>query len=164
LQRASVFLLLGFLALWIGTGTAHGFPWSKDMERQPSVKPQQSPRDEPEGSVPVDGRDRPMKREDAGKILRNPVQATAASVENGKKLFFIYCAPCHGSTAKGGGPVTKKFIPPPDLTSDFIKKREDGFLYETIRSGGPVMPGYRESLSPQERWDVVNFLRRLQGQ
>ncbi|MBI3014337.1 MAG: cytochrome c [Candidatus Tectomicrobia bacterium] len=165
MKKASFALLVGFLIFWLGAaGPAQGFPWSKDMIRQPSVKPQENPRPEPEGSVPVDGRDRPMSREKAGQILRNPVQTTADSVENGKKLYNIYCALCHGPTATGGGPVSRKFVPPPNLTDDFFKKRPDGFLFETIRSGGPVMPGYRESLTPKERWDIVNYLRRLQGQ
>jgi len=156
---------MGFLVFGVASpGPARGFPWSKDMIRQPSLKPQESPRPEPEGSVPVDGRDRPMNREEAARKLRNPVPASAESVENGKKLYTIYCALCHGEKATGGGPVSRKFVPPPNLTDDFFKKRADGFLYETIRSGGPVMPGYRESLTPKERWDVVNYLRRLQGQ
>jgi mono/diheme cytochrome c family protein len=104
-----------------------------------------------------------MDRVKAGERLRNPVEPITASVENGKRLFLIYCTLCHGLDAKGGGPVAPKFIPPPDLTLDVFRQRTDGFLYATIRDGGALMPGQGEALSPRERWDVVNYLRVLQG-
>ncbi|MBI3003543.1 MAG: cytochrome c, partial [candidate division NC10 bacterium] len=92
-----------------------------------------------------------------------PVAPTPASVENGERLFLIYCALCHGADARGGGPVATKFVPPPDLTLELFRQRTDGFIYATIRDGGALMPPQGEALSPRERWDVVNFLRVLQG-
>lgn len=103
-----------------------------------------------------------MNRVEAGERLRNPVEPTDASIENGKRLFDIYCALCHGPDGKGGGPIATKFVPPPDLTLDIFRQRTDGFLYATVRDGGALMPGQAEALSPQERWDIVNYIRRLQ--
>ena len=39
------------------------------------------------------------------------------------------------------------------------KLRTDGYLYATIRNGGPLMPpqGYR--IPPAERWDMVVLVR-----
>ena len=113
--------------------------------------------------MPLQGKEPAISREEAAKI-RNPVPATAKSIENGRRLFHIYCAVCHGTHGKGMGPVATKFVPPPDITQAFFKARTDGFLYETVRRGGPLMPGLGEALSPRERWDIVNYLRRLQGQ
>jgi mono/diheme cytochrome c family protein len=104
-----------------------------------------------------------MTRDDAGKLLRNPVPITRQSVENGRRLFEIYCAHCHGPTGKGMGIVSTKFIPAPDLTLPLFKERTDGFIYGQIRTGGPLMPPHGEVLSAAERWDLVNFLRSLQG-
>ncbi len=104
-----------------------------------------------------------MTREDAGKLLTNPVPKTRHSLENGRRLFEIYCAHCHGPNAKGMGIVSTKFIPAPDLTLPLFKERTDGFIYGQIRSGGPLMPPHGEVLSAAERWDLVNFLRSLQG-
>ena len=59
--------------------------------------------------------------------------------------------------------MATKFIPPPDLTLQMFRDRTDGFLYATIRDGGALMPGQKEALSPHERWDIVNYLRKLQG-
>ncbi len=104
-----------------------------------------------------------MNRMEAGEQLRNPITPTAASVENGKRLFEIYCALCHGPDGKGGGPIATKFVPPPDLTLDMFRQRQDGFIYGTIRDGGALMPGQGGAISPRERWDIVNYLRHLQG-
>lgn len=149
--------------LVIGVSLAYGWPWSPDMDKQPSIRPQEAPLPPPAGAVPRQGREPHMDRVKAGERLGNPVQPTAASIENGKRLFLIYCALCHGPDAKGGGSVAPKFIPPPDLTLELFQQRPDGFLYATIRDGGALMPGQREALSPRERWDVVNYLRVLQG-
>jgi mono/diheme cytochrome c family protein len=169
MRRAEILTVMGrniltvALILFLEAGLAYGWPWSSDMVKQPSIKPQAAPRVSPTESVPIQGKEPSMDRIEAGKKLRNPVEATATSVENGKRLFNIYCAACHGPEAKGDGPVARKFVPPPDLKLELFRKRPDGFIYETIRNGGPLMPSQGEALLPRERWDVVNYLRSLQG-
>lgn len=133
-----------------------------DMADQPSIKPQEQPLEPPPGSVPVQGRERRMDRMEAAQRLTNPRQPTPASVENGGRLFQIYCALCHGPEGKGNGPIAAKFVPPPDITLEFFRQRTDGFLYGTIRDGGAIMPSQGEGLSQEERWDIVNYLRSLQ--
>lgn len=152
------------LAWALGAGLAYGWPWSTDMAKQPAVKPQAAPRPSPAGSVPIQGKEPVLDRIEAGKKLGNPVAATPASLAEGKRLFQTYCAPCHGEAAKGDGAVAKKFIPPPDLTLEAFRRRPDGFIYETIKSGGPIMPSQGEALLPRERWEIVIYLRSLQGQ
>lgn len=148
--------------LWV-TDQSFGWPWNKDMAKQPAIRPQGRATPPPEGSLPVQGKEPFMSREEAAKI-KNPVPPTPESIDTGKRLFQIYCSVCHGADGKGMGSVAPKFVPPPDITSAFFKVRSDGFLYETIRGGGPLMPGQGEALSPKERWDIVNYVRSLQGQ
>jgi mono/diheme cytochrome c family protein len=155
--------------LWIVTGAlllcsnfAYGWPWSKDMADQPSIKPQEAPRLPPANSIPTQGKEPKIDRIEAGKLLHNPIAPTKSSLDNGKRLFDVYCAPCHGVDAKGHGPVAAKFVPPPDLTLEMFRQRPDGFIYEQIRSGGPIMPGQGDALRPQERWEIINYLRSLQ--
>ena len=133
-----------------------------NMGDQPSIKPQEHPLEPAPGSVPLGKWERALNREEAGKVLRNSVSPTLASLQNGQRLYEVYCTLCHGSEGKGGGPVAAKFVPPPDITIPFFQQRSDGFLYETIRSGGPLMPGQGEGLTLKERWDIVNYLRDLQ--
>ena len=76
---------------------------------------------------------------------------------------MINCSVCHGAEGKGDGAVARKFVPPPDLSVDFYKKRPDGFIYGTIKHGGAVMPAYGENIPEKEIWDIVNYIRLLQG-
>ena len=163
MNRLRLTVLLLAFSLWGLQGPAYGFPWNKDMHKQPSIRPGDLLLTPPEGTLPVQGGEMPMNRLEAGEKLKNPVNPTEESAANGKKLFNTYCALCHGEGAKGNGPVSKKFVPPPDLTQDLFKQRTDGFIYATIKDGGAVMPPYGEDMSPRERWDLVNYLRRLQG-
>jgi hypothetical protein len=54
-------------------------------------------------------------------------------------------------------------VPPPDLTKAQPAERTDGYLYATIRNGSIVMPTYGDAMSSTERWEVVLYLRHLQG-
>lgn len=155
-------VLIVAIILFLGSGLAYGWPWSTDMSRQPSIKPQRAPRVPPANSIPIQGKEIPMDRVEAGKKLHNPAKPTLASVQNGKLLFQIYCVPCHGSEAKGDGPVSKKFVTPSNLTSEESRNRPDGYIFATIRAGGSSMPSQADGLSPQETWDIVNYLRSLQ--
>ena len=78
-------------------------------------------------------------------------------------LFDTDCAPCHGATAMGDGPVAAHTaVPATDLTAGPSIARSDGYLYATIRNGGTVMPAYADAMSATERWQVVLYLRQLQ--
>jgi mono/diheme cytochrome c family protein len=114
----------------------------------------------PRGAAPLFPRE---QRELAMKVP-NPVKPSPASLTLGKERFLTMCTPCHGPEAKGGvtGPVATKFIPPPDLTNpELQKQRTDGYWHSYIMVGGAVMPAYGETMSSQEAWHVVNYLRSL---
>jgi mono/diheme cytochrome c family protein len=102
-----------------------------------------------------------MSRSDAARLLRNPVAADTASLERGREAYHSYCAMCHGTDGRGDGVLAPKLaVQPPNLISAAARST-DGYLYATIRDGGPIMPSQRERISPQERWDIVNHLRSL---
>jgi mono/diheme cytochrome c family protein len=141
--------------------------WISFMEIQPSFRAMEDPRPLPVGSVPVQGAaylpgpDAPL----------NPVTANAQSIERGKMFYDLNCALCHGSLAKGDGSLAKPLKrKPPDLTSPHVVALADGDIFMIITNGlAPVpgfkggMPALRENLSVGDRWDVVNYLRTLQG-
>ncbi len=144
---------------------ASAFPWSTDMFRGASVQPfDAAPRPMPAGTMPVDGGEPPLARDDpAADALRSPLPATPDHVAHGKALFEINCATCHGATGEGNGPTAyQPIIPPANLTAGQPTERTDGYIYETIRGGGIVMPAYGDAMSANERWEVVLFVRSLQ--
>ena len=106
----------------------------------------------------------PKEQREIAMKVPNPVKISAPSVAIGRERYVTMCAPCHGAEGKGGvtGPVATKFIPPPDLTNaDLQKARTDGYWHSYIMVGGAVMPAYGETMSSQEAWHVVNYLRSL---
>lgn len=94
--------------------------------------------------------------------IRSPTPATAASLANGHKYFAINCAVCHGDRGMGDGPATRYGMPGINLTMDLTKSRTDGYIYGMIRNGRGAMPTYNR-IEEMDRWDVVNYVRALQG-
>ncbi|MGH7792696.1 MAG: c-type cytochrome [Thermodesulfobacteriota bacterium] len=155
-------LILAVLAF--GAIKVFGMPWSADMFQQPSIHPYEMPVLFPSKSVPTDGTREPGDREKIEVIKQNPAKPNEASLQRGEKLFETFCAACHGVGGKGDGPVIKRGFYPVNLTAPGTQGRTDGYIYAYIRYGGKVMmPSYRESISSDEAWDVVNFVRKLQG-
>jgi len=94
--------------------------------------------------------------------IANPTPVSDSSLANGRKYFQINCAVCHGERAMGDGPVTKFGMPAINLTTDMTKARTDGYIFGMIRNGRGLMPSYNR-IEEMDRWDVINYLRALQG-
>jgi len=160
-----IFLLCLLVVGGVGglMGGLVGYRWLTSMQDDVKVVPgeplaaQMRP---PAGTVPREGGELVVARETYAN-RKNPVAATRESVARGGALFAIYCTPCHGPGGKGDGPVTPRFIPPPDLTSPQVQGRPDGHMAYYIGYGGAIMPAYGEALSVHERWDLVNYVRTL---
>ncbi len=151
--------LLPLAALLLG-----GCPndWRTDMWYQPSLRPEDAPRPEPEHSVPLGAAPRYESRDDTEE-LQNPVPPTRESLARGQTLFLARCAPCHGPDGHGGGPVSKFFPQAPDLAYVTVQRRSDGFIWGTVSYGGKAMPPQREGLTAADRWSLVNWVRAIQG-
>ena len=145
-------------------GLAIVYRWNHDMKQSQAVKPGEMNFAMAPGSLPRTGGQLYYSKEqrDAAALRKNPVPATPESIRKGANLYAVYCTPCHGPSGKGNGLVAAKFVPPTDLSNpDLQKGRTDGYWQSYLSVGGAVMPSYGESLSADERWDVVNFLRTL---
>lgn len=163
-MRKVFLIVFSWALLLVTTGIAGAWPWSTDMYEQPTIQPQEQPAiPKPEGTISTDGDGVISDREEAGKKLKNPAPIDERSLAGGKKLYDIFCSICHGPEAKGNGPIASKYVQPPDLALDFYKQRSDGHIYGSIRFGSVIMPPYGETMSSEEIWEVVNYLRSLQG-
>lgn len=136
--------------------------WRTDMWYQPSIRPEDAPRPQPDRSVPL-GAGLHYESRDDTEDLPNPVAFTRESAARGKTLFLARCAQCHGPEGHGGGPVSTFFPPAPDLAYATVRQRSDGFIWGTISYGGKAMPSAREGLTERDRWDLVNHVRAIQG-
>ncbi len=98
------------------------------------------------------------------KTMPNPQQMTTASIKAGRSLYEKNCAECHGDTGKGDGPFAASL---PVSTTDFtdaamMKGHTDGELFSKIKNGvGEYMPVYEGSLTEDEIWHTVNYLRSI---
>lgn len=100
--------------------------------------------------------------------LPNPITRTVDSVRIGGQVYLNNCATCHGADARGGGPLadTTPVRPPPLVgPGSHLDDHTDGDLHYFIAFGLPGgMPAWAGTLSDEEIWHVVNFLRDLQDQ
>jgi mono/diheme cytochrome c family protein len=141
---------------------AHCFPWSIDMYRGPEVQPfAVAPRVTVADTIPVHTGEPPMSVEQSTTRMHNPLQPTPANLAKGKIQFNTYCAPCHGESGKGNGPVVKVLSRPPKSLVEG-KDLSDGYIYGVIRDGVLSMPSYAGEIPAEQRWQTVLYLKALQ--
>ena len=99
----------------------------------------------------------------------NAQNAPEAS-EEGKRVYEKSCAHCHGTEGRGDGSAAENLLPRPrDFTRGLYKIRStetgqvptDQDLFDIITEGmpGTSMPGWETSLSTNERWEVVAYIK-----
>lgn len=154
-------------------GASWAFPWDKDMVDQPTAKAQESEAPLDSGGVPVEGGETlpaptteaaMFEAKDAAVVVENPIPATPESVARGEYLYQINCLVCHGVEGRGDGPVGSLLATAPvDMQDVYTQDQADGQLFFTITRGRVTMPYYRDALSHEERWHVINYMRSAFG-
>jgi len=162
-----------FLLLLITLTTA----CRNDMQVQPRQNPlsrsefypdQRSERPPVEGTVA-----RGQLHEDTyfytGKINNNPgdvmpFPVTKEVLTRGRERFNIFCAPCHSRVGDGNGFVPSRGFArkPPSFHIARLQKAPVGYFYDVITEGFGIMPDYASQIPPQDRWDIVAYVRALQ--
>lgn len=86
----------------------------------------------------------------------------APAADDGKAVYEIRCAPCHGSTGTGDGPAAAALVPKPRNFRDpsFWRGRSRASLRLTIEQGRPgtMMSPFKGVLSDAEIDDVVHYV------
>jgi mono/diheme cytochrome c family protein len=97
--------------------------------------------------------------------LANPIPDTVTSATAGQTLYLATCAACHGVDARGGGPQAgTTAVRPPSLVSGHLNQHTDGDIFYWITNGLPGgMPAWGSKLSETDRWNLVNYLRAING-
>ncbi len=94
----------------------------------------------------------------------------AEKIAAGKEVYEKSCAHCHGTEGRGDGSAAENLLPKPrDFTRGLYKIRStesgqlptDQDLYDVITEGmsGSSMPEWETSLSANERWEVVAYIK-----
>ena len=96
---------------------------------------------------------------------KNPFPATPDVIAEGKEAFSHYCVACHGMDGQNTGvPFVDHISPPiPLLASPAVQRYTDGQLKWVIDNGiwPSGMPGSKGTLSDEEIWSIIAFLRHL---
>jgi mono/diheme cytochrome c family protein len=99
-------------------------------------------------------------------LLRNPIARSAVSIARGRLLFEKNCAVCHGAEGRGDGAAATALPRRPDDLSKIAPPPifPDGVVAYRIANGVGTMPAFRSTLSENEIWDLLNFIRSLKRQ
>ena len=181
ISRAGFTLTALLLTTQVGCWEQWSDSWFPQMKRQKAVQAFESVDFEgrveafspPEGSVPVEGGEAPVSLMDdaAANALENPRPMSLDSLESGRQEYQRFCGTCHGENGMGDGPVSMTGdIRGPfggvlalNGPSSIARVRSDGHIYTTIRYGRRRMPAYQR-IESGDRWDIVNYIRYLNGQ
>lgn len=151
--------------------------WFTDFKRTPMVATWESDsllkvRGAPVGSVPTTGMAvsgfqvsyvaGPAQLDSIAALATNPTPVSEESLARGRMYYQLNCAVCHGNEGKGDGSAVAFGMIPMPIIADATKARNDGYLFGLIRNGRGAMPSYNR-IEESERWDVVNYVRALQG-
>ena len=148
-----------------------------DMHVQPRVNPlarsdfftdQRSARPPVEGTVA-----RGQLRDDTyfytGKIGGNPgdympFAVTKEVLERGRERYNIFCAPCHSRVGDSNGFVPSRGFArqPPSFHIQRLQKAPLGYFYDVMTNGFGIMADYASQITPQDRWNIVAYVRALQ--
>jgi mono/diheme cytochrome c family protein len=89
-------------------------------------------------------------------------------LEEGKRLFLIYCGICHGEQMDGNGPLytSGKFAAmPANLKSgEKYLAMSQGRIYHAIVYGKNTMGSYASQLDTKQRWKVVAYIKKVQSE
>ena len=84
----------------------------------------------------------------------------------GKIVYERSCATCHGKEGKGDGPGAMSLKPrPTNLTDPAVTAKSDKEIFDIMTKGksGTPMIAFEKSLSEEQRWNVLVYIRSLAG-
>jgi mono/diheme cytochrome c family protein len=116
----------------------------------------------PRGHIPYRFQKNDSSLLTAGKELRNPYAGDETVLKEGKRLYGIYCAICHGDTGDGKGSLYtsgKYTYPPASLLSDKAMVRPDGEVFHIISIGYGIMGAHQSQILPDERWQIIEYIK-----
>ena len=85
------------------------------------------------------------------------------NIAEGKRLYGLFCAHCHGDKGNGDGKViTVGGYPAAPPAYNTLKDRKPGSVFHTITHGKNAMGPHASQLNKDERWKVAMYVRTMQ--
>jgi len=106
----------------------------------------------------------------SGRELSNPLLNNSKNIEEGKALYGMFCAHCHGKKGDGKGSVNHPLYSAVPSYSDDIGLRRsgttmkglsDGHIYHAITYGLNAMGPHASQITSEERWKIIMYVNEL---
>lgn len=92
--------------------------------------------------------------------MKNPIVLDTASARKGKEAYLDNCATCHGENLEGlKADEAGLDIDSPNL-KERLKTHTDGDFFWKINEGRGEMPPFKDGLSDEEKWQIINYIRK----
>jgi mono/diheme cytochrome c family protein len=158
-----------------------GFEFMPDMYRSPGpetngIYMSAATQDSLSNRIPVKGsiprnftvfpyENTPLGDSLATRFWKSPLPHGDNIEEQGKLLYERYCIVCHGKAGDGNGTIVENGKYPNQPPNYQTKYKEglltDGHVYHVVSYGKGVMGSHASQLSPEERWQVIQYVQRL---
>ena len=114
----------------------------------------------PRGWVPYEYSDTNEGYELAKTELLSPLEINEKNLSEGKELYNIYCAVCHGSKGDGQGILMtrEKFLGIPSYADRDIS---EGSIYHVLMYGKNLMGSHASQVNAEERWQISQYVMSL---
>ena len=114
------------------------------------------------GWEPYDYPDSNEGYEDAKLNLISPLEVNDTNLKNGKELYGIYCAVCHGNKGNGQGILMKreKLLGIPSYADREITP---GSIYHVLMYGKNAMGSHAGQVNSEERWQIAQHVMELRS-
>lgn len=118
----------------------------------------------PRGWMPYEYQDNVQSAADAKANLTNPLPYTEDNLNEGKQLYTIYCAVCHGDNGDGKGVLVEreKILGVPSY-DDAGRAITEGSVYHVMYYGLNNMGSYAAQTSIEERWQITHYVMNLKN-
>ena len=92
----------------------------------------------------------------------NPLINEMVAVQKGRELYVVYCRSCHGENGYGDGAAGSALgQKPANFHDEKTRKQRQGSIFWKISNGNGNMPPFKESLTEEQRWQLVSYIRSL---
>jgi high-affinity iron transporter len=99
------------------------------------------------------------------RIALDEIPAQVPSLAQGREIYQVSCAACHGATGRGDGPQAAALNPRPANLADAAaltgSSPLDFYRRITVGTAGTAMAPYEHVLSAEERWAVALYTSTL---
>jgi mono/diheme cytochrome c family protein len=97
------------------------------------------------------------------KTWKNPVPSSPVTLAAARQLYVNNCQKCHGIRGDGKLPPDSTYFystKPTNFTNArIVDSMSDGEIVWKITHGRKPMPAFKNKLSDEQRWELVNLIR-----